>query len=45
MKFLVDAALLLANLAGVETDLLTGAIVVIEPGRIRVRSLPIDRNP
>jgi predicted nuclease of predicted toxin-antitoxin system len=33
--------LLLANLQAVEPDLLKGAIVVFEPGRIRVRSLPI----
>ena len=37
--------LLLANLPQVEGDLLTGAIVVIEPARLRVRSLPILGSP
>jgi predicted nuclease of predicted toxin-antitoxin system len=36
-----QAALLLANLPAIEPDLVHGAIVVIEPGRIRVRLLPI----
>jgi predicted nuclease of predicted toxin-antitoxin system len=40
-----QVALLLGNLTSVQTDLVKGAIVVIEPGRIRVRSLPIDSNP
>jgi predicted nuclease of predicted toxin-antitoxin system len=40
-----QAALLLANLAAVERDLEQGAIVVFEPGRIRVRSLPILGAP
>jgi predicted nuclease of predicted toxin-antitoxin system len=40
-----QVALLLANLPQVEGDLLTGAIVVIEPARLRVRSLPIFRGP
>lgn len=36
-----QAALLLANLSSVETDLQGGAIVVIEDRRVRVRALPI----
>lgn len=40
-----QAALLLANLPGVATDLEHGAIVVIEPGRLRVRRLPITPGP
>ena len=36
-----QAALLLVNLANVEEDLEIGVIVVIEPGRIRVRGLPV----
>jgi len=36
-----QAALLLANLAAIEDDLATGAIVVLEPGRLRIRQLPI----
>lgn len=32
---------LLANLALVEADLKAGALVVIEPTRIRIRQLPI----
>lgn len=34
-------SLLLANLASIEQELDQGAIVVIEPGRLRIRSLPI----
>jgi predicted nuclease of predicted toxin-antitoxin system len=34
--------LLLANLPPVEADLHAGAVVVIEPARLRVRSLPIS---
>ena len=34
--------ILLANLAEVATDLDSGAVVVIEPGRVRVRRLPIS---
>ncbi len=33
--------LLLVNLPDVEADLETGAVVVIEPGRMRIRRLPI----
>jgi predicted nuclease of predicted toxin-antitoxin system len=36
-----QAALLLANLASVHDDLEIGVIVVIEPGRMRVRGLPV----
>lgn len=36
-----QAALLLANLPTIEADLSRGAIVVIEPARVRVRRLPI----
>src|SRR5215475_14192619 len=36
-----QAALLIANLPIVQTDLDQGAIVVIEPGRMRIRALPI----
>ncbi|MFI5004017.1 MAG: DUF5615 family PIN-like protein [Solirubrobacterales bacterium] len=32
---------LLANLATIERDLAEGSIVVIEPGRIRIRELPL----
>lgn len=36
--------ILLSNIATVEADLASGAVVVIEPGRIRVRKLPMDRQ-
>jgi predicted nuclease of predicted toxin-antitoxin system len=36
-----QAALLLANLSAIETDLVEGSIVVFEPNRIRIRHLPI----
>jgi predicted nuclease of predicted toxin-antitoxin system len=38
-------ALILANLPAIEADLLAGAIVVVEPGRLRIRSLPISGEP
>ncbi len=36
-----QAALLLANLATIADDLNKGAVVVIEPNRLRIRALPI----
>lgn len=33
--------ILLANLAAIENDLDAGAMIIIEPSRIRVRSLPL----
>jgi predicted nuclease of predicted toxin-antitoxin system len=39
------AALLLVNLPSVEAYLQAGAIVVIEPTRVRVRTLPINPGP
>ena len=39
-------SILLRNIATVEVDLESGAVVVIEPGRIRVRRLPMEsREP
>ena len=38
---MVQVELLLANLSSVAEALTAGAIVVIEPARIRIRSLPI----
>ncbi len=41
-----DQVLLLpANLPRIEGDLLTGAIVVIEPARLRIRALPFAGGP
>jgi predicted nuclease of predicted toxin-antitoxin system len=37
-----QAETLLANLATIERDLAEGSIVIIEPGRIRVRGLPLS---
>lgn len=39
-----QAAILLANLDEVEADLTTGAIVVIEERRVRVRMLPVSHS-
>lgn len=39
-----QAHVILANLSSVQDDLSTGAVVVIEPSRIRVRALPIGRT-
>jgi predicted nuclease of predicted toxin-antitoxin system len=36
-----QAALLLANLSAIESDLAEGCVAVIEPGRVRIRRLPI----
>jgi predicted nuclease of predicted toxin-antitoxin system len=36
-----QAEILLSNLDAIENDLTTGALVVIEPSRIRVRTLPL----
>lgn len=40
-----QAVLILANLSAVETDLQQGAVVVLSPGRVRVRRLPIIPGP
>lgn len=37
-----QAALLLANLPALEQDLTEGAIVILEPDRVRVRKLPVS---
>jgi predicted nuclease of predicted toxin-antitoxin system len=36
-----QVALLLANLRAVETDMIEGSIVVLEPNRMRARILPL----
>ena len=36
-----QAEILLSNLASIEDDLEAGSVVVIEPSRIRLRSLPL----
>lgn len=36
-----QAEILLSNLAVIESDLAAGSVVVIEPSRLRVRSLPL----
>ena len=37
-----QAEILLANYEGIEADLASGSVVVIEPSRLRVRSLPLS---
>lgn len=37
-----QVALLIANLPAVESDLIAGGIVVLEPDRVRVRRLPLS---
>jgi predicted nuclease of predicted toxin-antitoxin system len=36
-----QAEIILSNLESIEADLASGSVVVIEPSRIRVRSLPL----
>ena len=40
-RFELQAETLLSNLETIKADLASGSIVVIEPSRIRVRSLPL----
>jgi predicted nuclease of predicted toxin-antitoxin system len=40
-----QVVLLVANLPQVETDLLAGAIVIVEPTRLRIRALPLAGGP
>jgi predicted nuclease of predicted toxin-antitoxin system len=40
-----QVALILANFSNIEDDLNAGAIVVVEPTRLRIRPLPIPPNP
>jgi predicted nuclease of predicted toxin-antitoxin system len=39
-----QAEILLSNLEVIEADLAAGSVVVIEPSRIRVRSLPLGQD-
>ncbi len=39
-----QVASLLANLGAIEKDLLEGCVAVLEPGRVRVRGLPIGEE-
>lgn len=39
-----QALVLLANLPGIEEDLLRGSIVIIEGVRLRIRALPVHRE-
>jgi predicted nuclease of predicted toxin-antitoxin system len=40
-----QVALILANLSSIEDDLNAGAIVIVEPARLRIRRLPIPPGP
>jgi predicted nuclease of predicted toxin-antitoxin system len=39
-----QAALVVANLQDIASDLVQGAVVVFEPSRVRIRTLPISRS-
>ncbi len=39
-----QVTLLLANLPAIEQDLNAGSVVVVEQNRMRIRSLPIERD-